>query len=357
MAKDYYNILGVDKSSSTDDVKKAYRKMAMKYHPDRNPDNVEAEEKFKDISEAYSVLSDDTKKANYDQFGDPEGRVHQGFDMHDFMRNFNMGDMFGGGSPFGGNPFGNRQQPNPIKRGSDLRVRVKIDIHDVNTGYEKNIKYSRKIKCETCDGFGGEQVPCSKCHGSGKIQINKNMGFATITTTTHCDVCKGHGHIIKTACEVCHGQGVVDRETELNVKLPKGVESSDRFQANGKGNMAERPGKYGIFGDLIIDVIVENNTLLERQGSDLIYNLEIPFTTMILGGSVEIPTLEGEVKINIPQYTKPNDVKRLRNKGLANQRGQRGDLMIVIHLNIPKNLTKEEKEILKQLSEQKNFNK
>jgi len=360
MAKDYYNVLGVDKSASTDEVKKAYRKMAMKYHPDRNPDNAEAEEKFKDISEAYSVLSDDTKKANYDQFGDPDGRMHQGFDMHDFMRNFNMGgNPFSGfgGSPFGDMFGGGRQQPQPMKRGSDLRVKIKIDIHDVNTGYEKNIKYNRKIKCEACDGFGGEQQKCSKCHGTGRIQVNKNMGFATISTTTNCDLCNGHGHIIKTNCEICHGQGVVNQETELNVKLPKGVDNSDRFQANGKGNMADRPGKNGIYGDLIIDVQVENNTLLERQGSNLLYNLEIPFTMMMLGGEVQVPTLEGEVKIKIPQYTKPNEIKRLRDKGLANQRGQRGDLMIVIHLNIPKNLSKEEKELLKQLSEQKNFKK
>jgi len=361
MAKDYYNSLGLDKSASADDIKKSYRKMAMKYHPDRNPDNTEAEEKFKDISEAYAILSDDTKKANYDQFGDPEGRMHQGFDMHDFMRNFNMGDMFGGGSPFGGgNPFegfGGRQQRSPMKRGADLSVRMKIDIRDVITGYEKNIKYSRKITCQACDGFGGEQEKCSKCHGLGKIQVNKNMGFATVSTTTNCDVCKGHGHIIKIACETCHGHGVVDQETELNIKLPKGIDNNDRFQANGKGNMAERPGKHGIYGDLIINIIVENNTLLERHGSNLLYNLEIPFTTLMLGGDAVVPTLNGEVKIKIPQYTKPNEVKRLRGKGLANQRGQRGDLMVVIHINIPKSLTKEEKEILKQLSDQKNFNK
>jgi len=360
MAKDYYNILGVDKSASTDDIKKAYRKMAMKYHPDRNPDNAEAEEKFKDISEAYSVLSDNTKKSNYDQYGDADGRMHQGFDMNDFMRNFNMGDMFGSRSGFGGNPFGDmfgggsRQQ---IKRGSDLRVRIAIDIKDVNTGYEKTIKYKRKVTCDDCDGFGGEQKKCPKCYGTGQMKVNKSMGFATISTTMTCDACHGHGHTLTNTCGTCHGEGVVEKETELNVTLPKGVENSDRFQANGKGNMPERAGKNGIPGNLIIDVHVINNTLLERNGSNLIYNLELPFTTLMLGGEANIPTLDGEIKIKIPPMTKPNEVKRIRNKGLANQRGQHGDLMVVIHLNIPKKLTKEEKKMLEDLSKLDNFKK
>jgi molecular chaperone DnaJ len=360
MSKDYYDILGLDKNASADDIKKSYRKMAMKYHPDKNPDNAESEAKFKDISEAYSVLSDANKKANYDRYGDPDGRMHQGFDMNDFMRNFNMGDVFGGGSPFGhgGSLFDDmfgRQQGGPVKKGSDLRVRIKINIRDVNTGYEKNIKYSRKVKCETCDGLGGEQTTCRKCHGAGKIQVNKNMGFATISTTTNCNMCQGHGHIITNECEVCHGHGVVDKDTELNIKLPKGIENSDRFQANGKGNMAERPGKNGIYGDLVIDVVVENDTPLERNGSNLIYNLYIPFTTLMLGGESIVPTLDGEVKIKIPPYTKPNEIKRIRNKGLCNQRGTKGDIMVVIHIDIPKNLTKQEKSLLEKLSKQDNF--
>jgi len=364
MAKDYYNILGVDKSASSDDIKKSYRKMAMKYHPDKNPDNKEAEEKFKNISEAYSVLSDDKKKSNYDQFGDADGQMHQGFDMNDFMRNFNMGDVFGGGgSPFGnrgGSPFGDmfgggsRQQ---IKRGSDLRVKITINITDVNTGYEKLIKYKRKVKCTDCNGHGGEHKKCSKCFGTGQMKVNKNMGFATISTVTRCDACGGHGHTLVNTCGTCHGQGIVDNDTELNVTLPKGIDDNDRFQAQGKGNMAERAGDNGIFGDLVIDVTIENNTLLERNGYNLIYNLELPFTTLMLGGDALIPSLDGEIKIKIPQYTKPNEVKRIRNKGLSNQRGQKGDLMVVIHLNIPKKISKEEKELLEKLSEQKSFNK
>lgn len=358
MAKDYYNVLGLDNSASTEDIKKSYRKMAMKYHPDKNPDDSAAEEKFKDISEAYAVLSDDTKKANYDQFGDPDGRMHQGFDMHDFMRNFNMGDMFGGGgSPFGGNPFGGQSNARSIRRGSDLRVKMTIDITDVNTGIDKTIKYHRKVECTACDGFGGDQQVCTKCNGVGKIKVNKNMGFATISTVTTCDMCHGHGNIIKTPCSVCKGEGVVDQETEFNVNLPKGIEDNDRFQANGKGNMPERPGNSGIPGNLIIDVKVENNTLLERNGSNLIYNLQLPYTTLMLGGEAVIPTLDGEVKIKIGAYTKPNEVKRLRNKGLASQRGVKGDLMVIIHLDIPKSLTKEEKKLLEKLSSYKNFNK
>jgi len=360
MAKDYYNILGVDKSASNDEIKKSYRKLAMKYHPDRNPDNKEAEEKFKDLSEAYSVLSDEQKKSNYDQFGDPNGNLHQGFNMNDFMRNFNARDIFGGGfGGFGGfdEIFGNRSQQRNIKRGSDLRVQITIDIHDVITGVNKTIKYKRKVKCTDCNGVGGEKHTCTKCSGLGKIQVNKTMGFATISTVTNCDVCQGHGYTISNVCNICKGQGIVDDNTELKIDLPKGAEDNDRFQANGKGNMPPKPGDNGIPGNLIIDVKVENNTLLERSGSNLIYNLELPFTTLMLGGEALIPTLEGEVKIKISPGTKPNEIKRLKNKGLSSQRGNRGDLMVVVHLNIPKKLTKEEKALLEELSSHKNFNK
>lgn len=356
MSKDYYNILGLDRNASKDDIKKAYRKLAMKYHPDRNPDNEKAEEKFKDISEAYSVLTDDNKKSNYDRFGsvggNPFGNGSGGFGGFDI----NMDDLFGGFGGFGGNPFGGHQRQRTVKKGSDLRVKIKIDIKDVLTGIEKTIKYKRKVKCNDCNGWGGEHDTCTKCKGSGMIQIHKQMGFTSISTTTTCDMCSGNGFIVTNTCNTCHGMGVNEKSSELNIKLPKGVDDNDRFQANGKGNSPDRPGNGGVNGNLIVDVEIENNTPLQRNGINLMYDLKIPYTKLMLGSNEKIPTLDGEVKIKIPPYTKPNEIKRIRNKGLCNQRGAMGDLLVIVNLDIPKELNDKEKELLEELSKQENFN-
>lgn len=350
MTDDYYKILGVDKSASINEIKKSYRKLAMKYHPDKNPDNKESEEKFKSISEAYSVLSDETKKSNYDNYGDPDGQMHQGFDMNDFMRGFG-GNPFGGFGGFSGfSGFGGFDEQRTNRKGSDLRIPIKIDITDVNNGYEKTIKYKRKETCDDCGGKGGKQKTCVYCGGKGHVQENKNVGFATISTTVKCRHCDGYGYTLVDTCSTCNGKGVVDKSAELKITLPKGVDDKDRFQAVGKGNMPERPDENSIFGNLIIDVEVINNTQLERNGYNLIYNLDLPYTSLVLGCEIEIPTLKKPIKIKIPPYTKPSEIKRLRNKGISNQHGQIGDLMVVVNIKMPTKITKDEEKLLNELS-------
>jgi molecular chaperone DnaJ len=359
MAKDYYNILGVDKNTSKEDIKKAYRKLAMEHHPDKNSGNPESEEKFKEISEAYSVLSDDQKKSNYDQFGSAEGgNFNSGFDMNDFMRNFNMGDIFGGGfNPFGGgNPFGDpfgRQQQ--YRKGGDLMVKLNISLIDVRDGVEKTFKYNRKVKCNDCNGYGGEHTPCTTCNGSGQVRTVKQTIIGHMVTQSDCPSCGGHGFTITKQCKSCVGSGVIDENTEMKIQIPKGVNDGDKFKLQGKGNSPFRPAKGGMYGDLIVDLMVENHPVLKRNGINLMYDLNLPLTLLILGHKVEIPTLDGSAKILIKPHTKVGDILRLQGKGLSDQRGTKGDELITIHVDIPKNLTKEEKELIEKLSTMPNF--
>ena len=350
MSKNYYEVLGVDKNTSKDDIKKAYRNLAKKYHPDKNPEHKDFEEKFKDLSEAYSVLGDDAKKSNYDNYGNPDGPTGFG--------GFNSGDIFADmfGSAFGGFGSGFQSQQNrSTKRGYDIKLKISIDLTDVISGLDKKIKYNREVKCKSCDGWGGEHDTCSDCNGSGKVNMKRQMGSTIIMSTVDCPKCKGDGYIITHECNECKGTGVVKEETELNVNVPKGINHGDKFQASGKGNSPIRPGNGGIYGNLIIFIDVINNTQLQRDGQNLIFNLYLPYTKLILGGEAIIPALEGDVKIVINKFTKPNDVKKLKGKGLADQRGNRGDLLVVVNLTIPKQITDEEEELLNQLSKLNNF--
>ena len=363
MGKEYYNVLGVDKAASKDDIKKAYRKLAMEHHPDKNQGNAESEEKFKEISEAYSVLSDDQKRSNFDQFGAADGN-QGGFNMNDFMRGNPFGDMFGGGNPFGGgsfsfenifgggSPFGN-QQAN--RRGGDLRLKLEITLIDVRDSVNKTFKYNRKIKCNDCNGFGGEHTPCSACNGAGQVRMSRQTPLGHIVTHGDCPTCSGQGYIITNQCSVCVGTGVKDETTELNIQVPKGVENGDKFKLNGKGSSPFRPGKGGSYGDLIVELGVQSHPILVRNGINLMYNLIIPLPSLILGTKVEIPTLDGSAKIVIKAHSKVGDTLRLQGKGLADQRGTKGDQLITINVEIPDKLTKEERKLLEELSEMPNF--
>jgi molecular chaperone DnaJ len=356
MGKDYYNILEIDREATKEDIKKSYRKLAMKYHPDKNPDDKESEEKFKDISEAYSVLSDDNKKSRYDQFGSVDG-FESGFNMDDFMGGFNINDIFGGfGDVFGGgvgNPFGRRR----VNRGQDLRTNLDITLLEVRDGTNKDIKYKRQVKCNDCDGYGGEHTTCSSCDGLGKVQTTQRTILGSMTTMADCHVCSGSGYIITDQCTSCIGTGVIDKVEELNINIPKGVNTGDRFKVGGKGNSPFRPCKGGIFGDLIINLSVEDNVNLERKDNNLSYNLNLSMTSLLLGDNVEIPTLESNVKITIKPLSKIGDVLRLKGKGVSNQRGIIGDLFIVVSVETPSELSEEEEKLLKELSNMPNFNK
>jgi len=351
---DYYNILGVEKNATIDDIKKSYRKLAMQYHPDKNPNDKEAEEKFKNLSEAYSVLSDPQKRQNYDKFGTNKG-FNSGFNYDDFMGNFNINfdDIFGSfGFGFGGGGFTQQK----INRGNDLRLKITLDLYDVRDGIDKTIKYNRKIKCNTCNGFGGEYDKCNKCDGVGKLRMGRQtmMGFAS--TIVDCDKCNGSGYIITNQCKTCTGTGVIDEQTELNLKIPKGVSDGDKYQIRSRGNSPFRPGNGGMYGDLIVQVEVKEHNKLKRDGINLIYDLYVPFTKIILGGKSTIPTLDGDVCVNIKPHTKNKDTLRLKGKGLSDQRNNKGDLYVVVNVNIPNKITKEEKILLEELSKLQNFN-
>lgn len=356
MGKDYYNILEIDREASKDDIKKSYRKLAMQYHPDKNPNNKKAEDKFKDISEAYSVLSDDEKKSKYDQFGSADG-FESGFNMNDFMGGFNINDVFGGfGDIFGGvggNPFGRRK----VNRGNDLRTNLTITLLEVRDGVNKDIKYKRNIKCNDCNGFGGEHTPCSACGGLGKVKTIQRTILGSMTTTADCHVCSGSGHIVTNQCPSCIGTGVIESLESINLNIPKGVNNGDKFKVSGKGSSPFRPGKGGIYGDLLINLTVEDNDNFERRDNNLSYDLNLSITSLLLGNTIEIPTLESNVKITIKPLSKIGDVLRLKGKGISDQRGNLGDLFIIVSVETPSELSEEEEKLLKELSNMPNFNK
>jgi len=342
----HYEILGVDKNATKDDIKKAYRKLALQYHPDRNPDNKDAESKFKEISNAYEILSDDTKKSNYDRFGSPEGQ--QQFNPFG-GGGFNMEDIFSG---FGFN-FGGQSQRN--NKGQDNYIKLTISLNDVKKGFDKTIKYTRYVKCDDCDGFGGIYENCPHCKGTGRATVVRQTMMGVIQTTGDCDKCNGSGFVVTKPCPKCKGDGIVNETTDLNIKLPKGISTNDKFQMNGKGSAPYRPAKGGMFGNLVIEVEVEKHQFLERDGNDLIYKMKLPITTAILGGKRNIPTLETDVAISIKPHTKNGDILRLKHKGLTDQRNVDGDLLVVVNIEVPEKITKKEKELLEKLAEMKNF--
>ena len=333
--RDYYEVLGVDKSASEDEIKRAYKKMARKYHPDLNPDNKEAEEKFKEAAEAYDVLHDPEKRRSYDQFGfdGPQGG-------------------FGGFGGFGG---GGSQQRK--FRGSDLRVKVKLNLKEISTGVEKKFKLKKYVPCSHCHGTGAEgnggSETCPTCKGSGSVIRNQQTILGTMQTRTTCPTCNGEGKIIKDKCKVCGGEGIEYGEEVVTVKIPAGVAEGMQLSMGGKGNA----GKHnGIPGDLLILVEEEPHPELIRDENDLVYNLLLSFPTAAIGGAVEIPTIDGKVKVKIEAGTQPGKVLRLRGKGLPSVNGYgTGDLLVNVSVYVPETLSKDEKSTLEKLEESKNF--
>lgn len=364
--RDYYEVLEVEKTASVEEIKKAYRKKAIQYHPDKNPGDKVAEEKFKEAAEAYDVLSNADKRARYDQFGHagmsgaagnggPFGGFSEGMSMDDIFSMF--GDIFGGrGGGFGGG-FGGGSSQRPRFRGSDLRVKVKLNLKEISTGVEKKFKLKKYVTCDHCHGSGAEgnggSETCSTCKGSGTVIRNQQTILGTMQTRATCPTCGGEGKIIKNKCKVCAGEGIVYGEEVVSVNIPKGVMEGMQLSMSGKGNA----GKHnGVPGDLLILVEEEQDKELIRDENDLIYNLLLSFPTAALGGAVEIPTIDGKVKVKIESGTQPGKVLRLRGKGLPSVNGYgTGDLLVNVSVYVPEALSKDEKKALEEMESSDNF--
>ncbi|MDO4704251.1 molecular chaperone DnaJ [Tannerella sp.] len=363
MAKrDYYEVLGVSKNATADEIKKAYRQKAIQFHPDRNPGDKDAEEKFKEAAEAYDVLSNEEKRQRYDRFGHAGvgssaasgGFGGGGMSMEDIFSQF--GDLFGGHfGGFGG--FGSSSRSRTVQRGSDLRVRVKLTLKEIATGVEKKIKVKKYAPCSHCHGNGAADSQaissCSTCHGNGFVTRVANTFLGQMQTQSTCPTCGGTGETITRKCAHCNGEGVTRAEEVITLNIPAGVGEGMQLSMSGKGNAARRGG---INGDLLVVIEEERHPELIRDENDLVYNLLLTVPQAALGDSVEVPTVDGRVKVKIEPGTQPGKVLRLRNKGLpsVNSYGT-GDLLINISVYIPEKLTETEKSKIKELANAENF--
>ena len=362
--RDYYEVLGVSKTATEDELKKSYRKLALKYHPDRNPGDKESEEKFKEAAEAYEVLSNKDKRAKYDQFG------HAGVDGQGFGgggQNMNMddifsmfGDIFGGfgGGGFSGGFGGQRSRGGRrVNKGSSLRIKVKLTLEDIEKGVEKKIKVNKYVTCKTCHGSGAKEgsdtTSCTQCHGSGYITQVQRTILGNMQTQSVCPTCSGEGKIIKDKCTSCHGDGIVKQEEVITINIPAGVADGMQISFAGLGNAGAR---NGVNGDLIVSVEELPHEDFERDGNNICHQTYITVSDAILGTTIEVPTLGGKAKFKIEQGMTSGKVYRLRGKGLPDVNGYgRGDILVRVDVWIPKSYSKEEKKMLETLKKSKNF--
>lgn len=366
MAKrDYYEVLGVTKGASAEEIKKAYRKMALKYHPDKNPGDKQAEENFKEAAEAYDVLSNPDKKARYDQFGHAgmnaggggAGFSGGGFSMEDIFSQF--GDIFGGHfSGFGGfGGFSGSRGGRRVNKGSDIRIRVKLDLKEIAKGTEKKIKINKQVSCHECSGKGAKSEAdiktCTTCNGSGQVTRVQQSIFGAMQTASVCPTCGGEGKIIVKPCSKCGGDGLVKESEEISFKIPAGVAQGMQLNIQGKGNAARRGG---VNGDLLVVIEEDEHQEFQRDGNDLIYTLFVSITDAILGGDAEIPHFDSKLRIKIEPGTQSGKILRLRSKGLPDVNGYgSGDLLVYIQIWTPKKLDKNERELLEKLKNSDNF--
>lgn len=363
--RDYYEVMGVPKNASEDEIKKAYRKLAKQYHPDLNPGDKVAEAKFKELNEAYEVLSDSDKKARYDQFG------HAGVDPNfgggaggsPFQGDFDFGDIFSSvfGGGFGG--FGGRQQnPNAPRRGNDCEAYIEITFEEAAKGCKKAVSYNRVEDCPDCNGSGAKKgtspSTCSACGGTGRVRVNQRTPFGVVQTQRSCDKCKGKGKIIDSPCKSCSGSGKQRKQKTLEINVPAGVADDQMLKVTGQGNAGVNGGPAG---DLLLGIRVKPHPIFERRGNDIWCELPITFTQAALGSDVTVPTLDGDVTYHVHEGTQPGDVFKLKNKGVENLNGRgRGDQFVRVTIEVPKNLSKEQKELLEKFDDtatDKNYQK
>ena len=365
--RDYYEVLGVERNASADEIKKAYRKKAIQYHPDKNPGDKEAEEKFKEAAEAYDVLSDPQKKARYDQFGHAGmqgqgGFSGGGFSMEDIFSQF--GDIFGsafGGGGFGGfggfSGFSGGQQSRRVQRGSDIRIRVMLNLKEIAHGVEKKVKINKTVACPDCHGRGAASEAdiktCDNCHGSGVVTRVAQTILGQMHTSSPCPHCGGTGKKITNPCRRCNGSGLVKSSEEISFKIPAGVAEGMQLTVQGKGNAAPNGG---VNGNLLVVIEEEKDPNLVREENDLVYTLYISMPDAILGCDAEVPGVDGKLKIKIDPGTQPGKVLRLRGKGLPDVNGYgSGDLLVFVQVWMPKKLSREEKEMIQKMASSESF--
>ncbi len=369
--RDYYEVLGVQKGANADEIKKAYRKAAIKYHPDKNPGDKAAEDNFKEAAEAYDVLSNDDKRARYDRFGHAGmsgaagggasghgGFSGGGFSMDDIFSQF--GDIFGGhfsGGGFSGGGYSRGGQR--VNKGSDIRIKVKLSLKDILEGVTKKVKITKQIACDKCGGTGAKDsssyTTCHTCNGAGYVTRIENSFFGRVQTQGLCPTCGGTGKVITEKCDKCHGNGTQKGEEVIEIKIPAGVGEGMMLNVAGKGNA---PAHGGVNGDLHVIIEEESQDELLRDGNDLIHNLNITIPIAVLGGTVEVPIIDGRAKIKVPAGTHAGKVLRLGGKGLPDVNGYgRGDILVVIDITIPEKISSDEKKIIEKLAKMPSFEK
>lgn len=353
--KDYYEVLGLSKDADEKEIKSAFRKLAKQYHPDLNPDNKEAEAKFKEVNEAYEVLSDSDKKAKYDKFGHAAFDPNQGFGGGGFSGGGFGGfeDIFGDifGDMFGGGRSSQRTGPRP---GSDLKLKIDITFEEAAFGTKKEIKINRVEKCSTCDGSGAKKgtskKTCSTCGGTGTVRTVQRTPFGQFASTQTCSTCRGTGEIVENPCTSCNGTGKEKKSRNITINIPAGVDTNSVIPLRGEGNHGDNGAPTG---DLYVYINVKDHEIFERDGDDVWCEIPISFTKAALGGSIEVPTLEGKVKYEVPSGTQTGTVFRLKNRGIKNVRGtNKGDQYVKVKIEVPKKLTDKQKQILSQFAEE-----
>lgn len=346
--RDYYEVLGVDKNASDSDIKKAFRKEAKKYHPDLNPGNAEAEQKFKEINEAYEVLSDAQKRQNYDRFGHAGVDPNFGAGGAQGYGDFDFGDIFG--DIFGGFGFGGGSRRRGPARGADIRKTIEITFEEAAFGCKKKINVTSNEKCETCSGTGAasgsKPETCPNCNGTGQVRTQQKTMLGYMTNVTTCPKCNGRGQIIKNPCRDCRGTGRVKKSKTIEINIPAGIDTGQTIQISGKGEAGELGGMNG---DLLLTVRVRSHDLFKRRDFDVYLDMPVSFVQAALGATVTVPTIHGKVEYDLPEGTQPGTTFRLREKGIPYLRGKGvGDEYVTINVEVPKNLSDKQKEVLKE---------